>query len=52
MISDKRTSSTKGETDVDLGKRDADGYGVDCVIPAQRRGDEYFLKGGVLEDSQ
>ena len=25
---------------------DNDGYGGDCVLPAQRRGDEYFLKRG------
>ena len=36
----------KGETDVGLGKDDKDGYGGDCVLPAQRRGDEYSLKGG------
>ena len=40
LISETRTSLTKGETDVGLGKGDGDGYGGDSVILAQRRGDE------------
>ena len=29
-----------------LGKDNDNSYNGDCVLPAQRRGDEYFLKEG------
>ena len=43
-------SSAASDDDVDdhvgLGGGDDGGYGGDCVLPTQRRGAEYSLKGG------
>ena len=39
-------ATTAFDDHVGLGEGNTNNYGGDCVLPAQRLGDEYSLKGG------